>query len=183
MRVITGSARGRKLQTLPGTDVVRPTSDKVKESMFSIIQFELSNAVVLDAFAGSGQLGIEAISRGAQKAYFLDRSKDASRVIQENLQSVGFTEQATCLTTDALSFLRSTHEKFDIVFLDPPYHAGLLEETLELVSGALNDSAWVLCETDQRQMLPEEMHFLKKYREYTYSKTKLTVYRNIEAIL
>ena len=183
MRVITGTARGRKLQTLPSGDVVRPTGDKVKESMFSIVQFELQNAVVLDAFSGSGQLGIEALSRGASKAYFLDANRDAIRVTQENLKTVGLFEKSVCLNTDALTFLRTAKEKFDIVLLDPPYKAGLMEKVLPLVADSVSDSAWVLCESDAQESFPDQVGLLQKYREYKYSKTKLTVYRHKEAIL
>ncbi len=183
MRVITGTARGRKLQTLPGGDVVRPTSDKVKESMFSIVQFELQDALVLDAFSGSGQLGIEALSRGAEKAYFLDANKNAMQVTQQNLKSTGLFDRSVCLNTDAVTYLRSSKETFDIVLLDPPYNLGILDDVLPLVAAHVSADAWVLCETDSRESLPEQVENLQKYREYKYSKTKLTVYRNNEAML
>lgn len=180
MRVITGTARGRKLQTLPGGDVVRPTGDKVKESMFSIVQFELQDAIVLDAFSGSGQLGIEALSRGAKKAYFLDSNKEAMQVTMANLKTTGLFDRSVCLHTDAVSFLRTAKETFDVVLLDPPYSKGLVEEVLPVLAERCNPFAWVLCETDAREVLPKEVGTLKQYREYKYSKTKLTVYRNQE---
>ena len=180
MRVITGTARGRKLKTLEGGDVVRPTTDKVKEAMFSIVHFELENAVVLDAFAGSGQLGIEALSRGAKQAYFLDENRKAADIVKENLQTTGLFDRAVVLNTDAFSFVATAKEKFDIVFLDPPYQKGLVQKMLPLLSGCCNADALVVCETDFTEELPETAGALCRLREYKYSKTKLTTYRKQE---
>src|SRR5690554_4705969 len=116
MRVITGSARGRVLQTLPGDDV-RPTIDRVKEAVFSIIQFEIEGRRVLDLFGGSGQMGIEALSRGAQSCVFVDNSRVATDVIKENLKTTKLAEKSQVLLTDALTFLKTTKLAFDIVFL------------------------------------------------------------------
>ena len=120
MRVITGTARGRVLKTLEGEDV-RPTTDRVKEAVFSIIQFEIEGRRVLDLFAGSGQLGIEALSRGAASATFVDMSKDSLSAVKYNLEHTKLGDNAKVVQTDALSFLKLTKDKFDIVFLDPPY--------------------------------------------------------------
>ena len=109
MRVITGSARGRKLKTLEGTDL-RPTTDKVKESMFNILQFCIEGRRVLDLFAGSGQLGIEALSRGAESATFVDASKNAVAVVKQNLQTVGLADNARVVCTDSISFLRTADQ-------------------------------------------------------------------------
>ena len=124
MRVITGTARGRRLKELQGMET-RPTTDKVKESLFSIIQFDIEGRRVLDLFAGTGQLGIEALSRGAAEAVFVDRRPDAVRLVQENLALCGFTDRARVKSGDALTYLKSG-EKFDLIFLDPPYAADLL---------------------------------------------------------
>ena len=124
MRVIAGSARGRKLKTLEGMDV-RPTTDKVKEAIFSAIQFDLPDAAVLDLFAGSGQMGIEALSRGAASVVFVDRSARSLQVTRENLESVQFAEQAQLHQTEAQSFLQSTAMQFDIAILDPPDRKGM----------------------------------------------------------
>lgn len=183
MRVITGKARGRKLKTLEGEDVVRPTSDKVKEAMFSIVQFELDGATVLDMFAGSGQLGIEALSRGAAKAYFIDENKAAFETVKENLQLTKLYDDAVVLHADAFTYLRNTREKFDIVFLDPPYRKELVSNALPAVARCCNPGALVVCETDAREELPETVDTLSKLREYKYSKTKLTTYRNQEETL
>lgn len=180
MRVITGIARGRKLKTLEGGDIVRPTTDKVKEAMFSIVHFELENALVLDAFAGSGQLGIEALSRGADKAYFIDANKKAFETVKENLKATNLFDRAVALNADTLSFLNGTKEKFDVVFLDPPYQKGLVQSVLPLLSCCCNAEALIVCETDFSEELPDTVGALKKQREYKYSKTKLTTYRKQE---
>ena len=119
MRVITGTARGRRLKEPQGMDI-RPTTDKVKESMFSILQFDIEGRRVLDLFGGTGQLGIEALSRGALEVVFVDKSAAALKLIRENLELCGLSDQARVRNGDSLAYLRSG-EKFDLVFLDPPY--------------------------------------------------------------
>ena len=133
MRVITGSARGRRLNELKGYDT-RPTTDKVKEGIFSAIQFIIEGADVLDLFAGSGQLGIEALSRGAKSAVFVDSAKDAQGCITENLKNCGFLDNAKLKSTDAALYLAGAFERFDIAFLDPPYAAQQLATVLPAVS-------------------------------------------------
>ena len=132
MRVIAGSAKGRKLKTLEGLDV-RPTTDKVKEAIFSAIQFDLPGAVVLDLFAGSGQMGIEALSRGAETAVFVDRSARSLQMTKENLESVQLAAQAQLHQAEAQSFLQTTAMQFDIAILDPPYRKGFHEKLLPLL--------------------------------------------------
>ena len=126
MRVITGSARGRILKELQGMET-RPTTGKVKESIFSIIQFDIEGRRVLDLFAGTGQLGIEALSRGARQCVFIDQRADAVKLIRENVEVCGLTDRAVIRSGDAMAYLKSG-EKFDIIFLDPPYASGLLEK-------------------------------------------------------
>ena len=145
MRVITGIARGRKLQPLEGKDV-RPTTDKVKESVFSIIQFQIQGRVFLDLFSGSGQIGIEALSRGAKKAYLVDQSIKSIRVIEQNVKTTGFEESATVVRQDAQSFLLSARENFDIAYLDPPFDKGIIDEVLPLVATKMNKGGVILCE-------------------------------------
>ncbi|HZJ75755.1 MAG TPA: 16S rRNA (guanine(966)-N(2))-methyltransferase RsmD [Clostridia bacterium] len=175
MRVITGLSKGRKLKTLQGTDV-RPTSAKVKQAIFSIIQFDIEGRRVLDLFAGSGQLGIEALSRLADSAVFIDSSKEAVSIIKENLETTGLKDKALVLNTDALSYLFNTTEKFDIVFIDPPYELGLAEKSLESIGKVLNKGAVVVCETKRTSDFPEEIgsYSLKKYE---YGNTTLCIYR------
>lgn len=177
MRVITGTARGRRLITLEGDEVVRPTTDRIKEALFSIIQFEIEGASVLDLFAGSGQLGIEALSRGAKKATFIDKSRDAFEVVKQNLKITGLFTQAVVLNSDSLAFLLNTKEKYDIIFIDPPYNKGLVEKALPDAANVCNDNGIIICETDRPEKLPETAGDFVKYKEYNYSKTKLTTYR------
>ncbi len=175
MRVITGLSKGRKLNALQGTDV-RPTLAKVKQALFSIIQFDIEGRRVLDLFAGSGQLGIEALSRLAHSAVFIDNSKESISIIKENLELTGLKDKALVLKTDALSYLFKTTEKFDIVFIDPPYELGLAKKALENIERVLNKGAIVVCESNDTTDFPEEIGgFLLK--EYKYGSTTLCVYR------
>ena len=145
MRVITGSARGRKLITLEGEDV-RPTTDIVKEALFSIIQFEIEGRRVLDLFGGSGQLAIEALSRGADSAVIVDMSRKSIEIINQNLEHTGFSKKAVVVCADALSFLSRRTEKYDIAFLDPPYSVGILEKALEKTAPIMNEGGVIICE-------------------------------------
>ena len=153
MRVITGSAKGIKLQT-PEGETTRPTSERAKEALFSMIQFEIEGRRVLDLFAGSGQLGIEALSRGARHAVFADCSKAAVQAVRANLQKTKLQDRAEVFSGDALAFLRrGSIEKYDLVFLDPPYALGLVPQALSLLCGRglLLPGALLLCETGSEQ--------------------------------
>lgn len=176
MRVITGTARGRKLIALEGNDV-RPTTDKVKEAVFSIVHFDIDGSEILDLFAGSGQLGIEALSRGASRCTFVDSSQKSVKVVNENIKATGFEDKASVLNTDGLSYLRTCRLKFDIAFLDPPYEKGILEQTLPLLEEHMSDRGIVVCEHEQKLVLPEEFGRLKKAKTYKYGKIEVTVYR------
>lgn len=179
MRVITGSARGRNLETLPGEDV-RPTTDRVKEAMFSIIQFELEGRRVLDLFAGSGQLGIEALSRGAAYAVFVDSAAASIACVKRNLQNTKLISDACILQTDSLTFLRNSTELFDIAFLDPPYSKGILQAALPLVAKRMNPGGVIICEHPYGEELPQDAESFSVFRKYKYGKTELTVYRRKE---
>ena len=174
MRVITGSARGRKLKTPENYDI-RPTTDNVKESVFNIIQFDIEGRRVLDLFAGTGQLGIECLSRGASSAVFVDQSREAVKIVKENLKACGLS--GTVVQSDALSFLR-TCGKFDIIFVDPPYDSDLYESVLNTVNliDILSDGGIIICESRRERALPEMTAPYKKRREYTYGKVKLCIY-------
>ena len=178
MRVITGEARGRRLKELSGMDT-RPTTDKVKESMFNIVQFDIEGRKVLDLFAGTGQLGIEALSRGAESAVFVDVRKDAAALIRENLAHCGFAGRARVVQGDSISFLMSCREKFDVIFLDPPYLTGALEKAVETVSAfdILREHGIMVCESAAEQALPALAEPYQKGREYRYGKIKITLYR------
>ena len=176
MRVITGSARGRRLKELTGMET-RPTTDKVKESLFSIIQFDIEGRRVLDLFAGTGQLGIEALSRGAASAVFIDRRADAVRLVKDNLELCGLSDRASVRCGDAMSYLRSG-EKFDLIFLDPPYAAGLLGPALEEIArfDICREHGRIVAESALETALPALAPPYTLYREYRYGKIKLTVY-------
>ena len=175
MRVITGSARGRKLKTLEG-DSVRPTTDKVKESIFNIIQFDIEGRRVLDMFCGCGQLGIEALSRGAASAVFVDISRASIAVTEENLTTTGFRSMSKTVLANSLEYLDRTSEIFDIAFLDPPYHAGIMDDAIERVAPHMADGGIIVCETGEREILPEDVEGFTSKR-YKYGKIALTVYR------
>ena len=149
MRIITGSARGTKLTTLEG-DATRPTTDKVKEALFSMIQFDIEGRAVLDLFAGSGQLGLEALSRGAARGTFIDESRAAVDVIIDNAKKTHLFDCCRVSVSGAVPFLKSAagRETYDIVFLDPPYASGLLKESLALLPSILAPGASVVCECD-----------------------------------
>ena len=177
MRVITGSARGRTLITLDGGDVVRPTTDRVKEAMFSILQFELEGRRVLDLFAGSGQLGIEALSRGAEKCTFIDSDMKAVEVIQKNLEHTRLKEKSIVLKADSLNYIRTTSDVYDIVIIDPPYGTGQLQKALALLEGRVAAGGVVVCEMPFGEELPETAGGLALFKRYKYGKTELAVYR------
>lgn len=179
MRVITGSARGRRLETLPG-DATRPTADKVKEGLFSAIQFEIEGRHVLDLFAGSGQLGIEALSRGAADCVFVDRNTDAVQIIKKNLQSTGLYAQSQVVGTDALSYIIRPGTKFDLVFLDPPYASGLLEQALRGVVPLVNPGGVIICESDRDGVLPDAVGSFRLYRVRRYGRVNIWIYRMAE---
>ena len=173
MRVISGAARGRVLKEPSGFDI-RPTSDMVKESIFNIVQFDIEGRKVLDLFAGTGQLGIEALSRGAGSAVFVDIKIEAVKLIRENLKLCGFSELATVYARDALRFLEND-EKFDLIFIDPPYESALVRETLTrlIEFDKLNTNGIIICETKADSEAPNYLppYFLQK--EYRYGGVKI----------
>lgn len=181
MRVITGSARGRRLRELEGLET-RPTTDRVKESMFNIIQFDVEGSRVLDLFAGTGQLGIEALSRGAAAAVFVEQRRDAAALIRENLKLTGLGAGARVVGGEALSYLAGAGETFDIIFLDPPYGAKLWKPALEAVSrfDILSEHGIIICESPQEEELPQSVGSCRLHRTYRYGRIKLTTYRREE---
>ncbi|MBO5200999.1 MAG: 16S rRNA (guanine(966)-N(2))-methyltransferase RsmD [Clostridia bacterium] len=176
MRVISGSARGRRLTPLPGNEV-RPTTDKVKEAIFSAIQFDIEGRRFLDLFAGSGQMGIEALSRGAASAHFIDSSADSIKVCRDNIKSAGFEGDSKVIRMDALSFLNTTAERFDLAFLDPPYGGELLLKALALTTEKTSDYGTIICEHPPEVTLPEEVGGFRIYRVYRYGKINVTTYK------
>ena len=174
MRIITGSKRGKKLVTLEG-EQVRPTTDRVKESLFNILQFQLEGRKFLDLFAGSGQIGLEALSRGAALCVFVDSAKESIRVVEKNIQSTGLGDRAKVVGFAA--YLRGSREMFDIAFLDPPYRTGLLEQALPLVAQRMNPGGVILCEHPKDEALPEAAGAFRLHKTYRYGKIMLTSYR------
>ena len=178
MRVITGTARGRKLRELPGMET-RPTTDKVKESIFNIIQFDIEGRRVLDLFAGTGQLGIECLSRGAASAVFVDRRADAVKLIRENLRLTELEDRARVVAGDSMEYLKSIREPFDIIFLDPPYAAGLLEPAIAHIAkfDILAPHGIIAAEHPAARVLPALAPPYRLHRTYRYGKIALTLYR------
>ncbi|HBH95442.1 MAG TPA: 16S rRNA (guanine(966)-N(2))-methyltransferase RsmD [Ruminococcaceae bacterium] len=179
MRVITGTAKGRRLKTLPGLDV-RPTIEGVKEAIFSIVQFEIEDAVVLDLFSGSGQLGIEALSRGAKKAVFVDSSAESIKIIKDNLRHTGLEANAAVCNMANNAFLRSTKEKFDIAILDPPYNRKLIQKSMPQLVEKMTESGIIICEHEKETILPQRFGDFAVSKIYRHGRVSLTAYRKSE---
>lgn len=180
MRVITGTARGRALEAPAGLDT-RPTAARVKEAVFSIIQFEVEGARVLDLFAGSGQMGIEALSRDARHCVFVDNAARSQEVLRRNLAHTRLGGAAKLVAADALSYLRTAPDGFDIAFVDPPYKKGLLPGVLDALVPLMSAGGAVICETPPDEELPAAVGDYSLHRSYRYGKTKITVYRRPQA--
>lgn len=174
MRVVTGIAKGRRLKAPEGLST-RPTTDNVKESVFNILQLDMKDKRILDLFAGSGQMGIECLSRGAAEAVFVDRDRKAVRIIKENLETCGFSAKVLC--ADALSFLEHC-DRFDLIFIDPPYDSGLYEKVLRTVNvvDILLDDGIIIVESRVGEELPELVPPYRKGRDYRYGNTKISLY-------
>ncbi len=168
MRVIAGDARGKRLETLAGEDVTRPTIERVKEGMFSSIQFDLPGARVLDLYAGSGQLGIEALSRGAARCVFLDQNRDAVNMIISNCKHCGVFERSRVSPGEATLFLSACKEEFDIVLLDPPYGQDTLTKILPMIDKCVAPGGIVLCESERKAQLLEQVGDLTLKKQYKY---------------
>lgn len=180
MRVITGTARGRRLRELEGLET-RPTTGKVKEAVFSALQFEIEGRRVLDLFAGTGQMGIECLSRGASRAVFVDRRRDAVAVIRENLTLTGLGDQAEVIQGQSLDYLARCREAFDVIFLDPPYRTGLLEEALERIAAPgfdiLNPHGIIVAEHPADMAPPVPPGPFALQRTYRYGRIGVTLFR------
>ena len=173
MRVVSGSARGILLEAPKGM-TTRPTSDKAKEGVFSAIQGELAGARVLDIFAGSGGMGIEALSRGAASCVFVDTDVGALRCIKSNLAKTKLTGEV--VRKDAIAFLCGCRERFDVIFSDPPYNKGWTAKLLPLTAKLLDDGGILLCETDSTEPRPEAAEGLSHRRTYTYGRAIITLF-------
>lgn len=149
MRIITGTAKGTRLETLEGLDT-RPTAERVKEAVFSIMQFDIENTKVLDLFAGSGQMGLEALSRGAESCTFVDKNNKATEIVKLNAKKTKLYQRCKILSADYAEILRGTKEKYDIVFLDPPYALKIIPSILDMLvkKNTVNENGYVVCESD-----------------------------------
>ena len=178
MRVITGTARGIQLKTPDGM-ITRPTTDRVKEAMFSIIHFDIPGAAVLDLFGGTGQLGIEALSRGARSAVFVDAGEPACRLIKENLKKTRLEGQGRVVRSDYLDYLKRCRDQFDIILLDPPYAEVFLENALNLITeiDILQSNGIIVTERPAEKEMPWEFEGYSRSKDYKYGKTLITIYR------
>ncbi len=181
MRIITGTARGTRLETLDG-EATRPTAERVKEAIFSMIQFDLPDAFVLDLFAGSGQMGLEALSRGAEKAHMVDKSAEAVAIIKKNAQKTHLFERCRIVTSDYSDFLRASNGKYkyDFIFLDPPYGSGMLKKALAKLadSDLLSDGAWIFCEDERDDIFEGDTALAERFnieKQNRYGRVYITV--------
>ncbi len=180
MRVISGSARGAKLKTIEGNDT-RPTTDKVKGAIFNILANGIYGKKVLDLYAGSGALGIEALSRGAEMAVFVEKSAVAADIIRKNLEHTKLSDKAKILKNDVFTAVKTMTEKFDLIFLDPPYADELAGGTISAISEAkiLADGAIIVAETDEGQVIPETVGELVLYDKRRYGRVIINFYKKI----
>ena len=178
MRVITGTARGIQLKTPDGLQT-RPTADRVKEALFSIINFDIPGAKVLDLFAGTGQLGIEALSRGAESAVFVDAREESCRLIRENLKRTKLEKDAKVIRSDYLDYLNRCREQYNIILLDPPYAEVFLENSIKRITeiDILQSDGIIVAERPLGKELPWEFEGFTRTKDYKYGKVLLTIYR------
>ena len=178
MRVITGSARGRRLREPEGFEI-RPTTDRVKEGVFSAVQFEIEGRRILDLFAGTGQLGIECLSRGAAFAVFVDQNPAAVETVRHNLTVTGLADRARVVTDDAFAYLQRTRERFDLIFLDPPYRTELLEKAVQSITAfdILTPRGIMLMEHPAQTDPPRVFSPYVLRRTYRYGKIAVTLCR------
>ncbi|BAD40423.1 16S rRNA (guanine(966)-N(2))-methyltransferase RsmD [Symbiobacterium thermophilum] len=181
MRVITGSAKGRPLKTVKSR-AVRPTSDRVKESLFNIIGSRVVDADFLDLFAGSGAVGIEALSRGARACVFVELQTAHLKVVADNLRTTGLAGRAELIRRDAraaLVDLAHRGRRFDFIFVDPPYGQDLVPAVLALIDGhgVLAEDGWVICEHHAKDPVPAAAGGLYRFREVLFGETMLSIYR------
>ena len=178
MRVITGKARGIVLKT-PNGMATRPTADRVKEALFSIIQFDVPTAKVLDLFGGTGQLGIEALSRDAASAVFVDEREDACKLIRENLKRTKLEHFARVIRSDYMAYLKTCKEKYDIILLDPPYAEVFLENSLKMITeiDILQSGGIIVTERPYGKELSWDFPGYTRSKDYKYGNTVITIFR------
>lgn len=182
MRVVAGSSKGKRLSTLKGLSI-RPTSDKVRESIFNILGQGFHFNHVFDLFAGTGAMGIEALSRGAEGAVFVDKDNSAVNLIKKNLDICGFEDRAKVIKMDVIQALNIKHLAFDLIFIDPPYEAGLTDTVLKLIdrSEMLAKDGVVVSETSKRIISKPVLSNLVEFDKRQYGDTVVTFYKNVVA--
>ena len=184
MRIITGSAKGITLKTREG-DATRPTAERVKEAVFSMIQFDIEGRSVLDLFAGSGQMGLEALSRGAASATLVDKSRDAIAIIRNNAAKTKLEDKCTIYQADYLDFIRRfSGKQYDIVFLDPPYALKMYKPALDamLKASILKPTTLIICESGEDTVFEGDTELASKFvieKQTRYSKTYITIFRPV----
>ncbi|MDP8299361.1 MAG: 16S rRNA (guanine(966)-N(2))-methyltransferase RsmD [Candidatus Tantalella remota] len=181
MRIIGGDLRGRKI-TQPALDTVRPTKDRIRESVFSIISAETPDSVVLDLFSGSGAYGLEALSRGASSSVFVDKDPECCRIITENIKSLGLKGISTVMTGDAENIIESlaaSGNKFDLIFSDPSYNTNMSKNILIKINqyDILNPSGTLVVEHSSAESIPAEEGNVFLYKQKTYKDIGISVYR------
>ena len=178
MRVIAGEFKGRRLETPDNYDI-RPTSEMVKEALFSILLNDIYGSTFLDLFSGTGAVGIEACSRGARKIYLVDKSRESIAIIKENVKKTGCQEKAIILSSDYRIALDRIKENIDIVFADPPYEEGYNLEILESISerDTSSDGGIVIIEHSKKAVLPDDFKCFKRFKEKKYGKKCLSFYK------
>ncbi|MGI6731194.1 MAG: 16S rRNA (guanine(966)-N(2))-methyltransferase RsmD [Anaerovoracaceae bacterium] len=177
MRIIAGDFKGRKLYT-PFDDRVRPTSDQVKESIFNIIAMYVEDSVVIDLFSGTGNLGLEAISRGASRCYFVDNSRESIELTKKNIHHCKVEDQSIVLHGNYEQMLGRIKEKADMIFLDPPYEHGMITKCLDAISkqNILSESGIIVAEYDAGEVLPDTLYTFKKIKEKKYGRKHVTIF-------
>ena len=180
MRIITGIAKGRKIKAPFGMDT-RPTLDRVKESVFDILSGKISGKKILDLFAGTGNLGLESISRGALSCIFVESSRDTYKILEDNVTSLGFGDKSILYNKDSFTSLKLFHNNniaFDVIFLDPPYGKGYVEKSLNIIDklNLLNDNAIIVCEYDEKDLIPDTIGNIKAYRTEKYGRVKISFF-------
>lgn len=179
--MVAGSAKGHKLRTLSDNST-RPTSDRVKEALFSIIANYIPDANVIDLYAGTGSLGIEALSRGAKKVFFVDKSKECYELIKENLEHTKLADKAEIIASsvqEIIPRIARQMSKFDIIFMDPPYRKDLIKETLAILSNddIMNENCIIIAEHDKSDEVPSDVGRIKLIRTQKYKDTILSIYK------
>ncbi|CCJ34550.1 16S rRNA (guanine(966)-N(2))-methyltransferase RsmD [Caloramator australicus] len=177
MRIITGEAKGRIIKAPEGMNT-RPTLDRVKESVFNIISNKIYDAIVLDMFAGSGNLGLEAISRGAKFCTFIEKDKSAYKVLKENIKNLNFEDRSKAYFGDSFKIIKNLSKenfKYDLIFLDPPYGRGMVQRAVEAISEnrIYNDNTFIISELDEKDDIPEIVGIFKNFRTEKYGRCKI----------